>query len=47
MLRFIALQGERVHENMECSQRRENVIHRDGSRVNVVLFWIKGLKSFL
>ena len=33
MLRFIALQGVRVHENMEHSQRRENVIYRDRSRV--------------
>ena len=33
MLRFIALQGVRVHENVEHSQRRENVIYRDRSRV--------------
>ena len=33
MLRFIALRGGRAHENMECSQRRENVIYRDLSRV--------------
>ena len=33
MLRFIALQGGRAHENVECSQRRENVIYRDRSRV--------------
>ena len=33
MLRFIALQGVRAHENVEHSQRRENVIDRDRSRV--------------
>ena len=32
MLRFIALQGYRAHENVEHSQRRENVIYRDRSR---------------
>ena len=29
MLRFIALRGVRAHENVEHSQRRENVIYRD------------------
>ena len=33
MLRFIALQGVRAHENVEHSQRRENVINRDRRRV--------------
>ena len=33
MLCFIALQGERVHENVEHLQRRDNVIYRDRSRV--------------
>ena len=33
MLLFIALQGVRAHENMEYSQRRENVIYRDRSRI--------------
>ena len=33
MLRFIALQGLRAHENVEHSERRENVIYRDRSRV--------------
>ena len=32
MLRFIALQGVRSHENMGHSQYRENVIDRDRSR---------------
>ena len=33
MLRFIALQEVRAHEKVEYSQRRENVIYRDRSRV--------------
>ena len=33
MLSFIALRGVRAHENVEHSQRRENVIYRDRSRV--------------
>ena len=33
MLRLIALRGVRAHENVEHSQRRENVIYRDGSRI--------------
>ena len=32
MLRFIALQGVRAHENVEHSQYRENVIYRDRNR---------------
>ena len=33
MLRFISLQGGWAHENVKHSQRRENVIIRDRSRV--------------
>ena len=33
MLRFIALRGVRAHENVDHSQRRENVIYRDRSRI--------------
>ena len=33
MQRFIALHGVRAHENVEHSQRWENVIDRDRSRV--------------
>ena len=33
MLRFIALREVRAHENVEHSQRRENVIYRDRSRI--------------
>ena len=33
MLRFIALRGVRVHENVKHSKRREIVIYRDRSRI--------------
>ena len=33
MLRLIALRGERAHENVEHSQRKENVIYRDRRRM--------------
>ena len=33
MLRFIALRVVRAHENVEHSERRENVIYRDRSRI--------------
>ena len=33
MLRLITLRGVRAHENVEHSQRRENVIYRDRSRM--------------
>ena len=33
MLRFIVLQGVRAHENVEHSQRRENITYSDRSRV--------------
>ena len=33
MLRFIALRGVHAHENVEHSQRWENVIHRDQGRI--------------
>ena len=36
MLRFIALRGEWAHENVELSQRRENVKYRDRSSSIVV-----------
>ena len=37
MLRVIALRGGRAHENVEHSQRRENVIYRDRSRIEELL----------
>ena len=33
MLRFIALRDIRAHEKVKHSQRRENVIYRDRSRI--------------
>ena len=33
MLHFIALREVRAHENVEHSQRRENVMYRDRSRL--------------
>ena len=41
MLCFIALQGVRAHENVEHSQRRENVIYSDRSRVVELLLQIE------
>ena len=45
MLRFISLQGGQAHENVECSQRRENVIYRDRSRVVELLLQLENNKS--
>ena len=36
MLRVIALQGVRAHENVEHSQRRENVIYRNRNHILLV-----------
>ena len=41
MLRFIALQGVRAHENVEHSQHRENVIYRDRSRIVELLLQLE------
>ena len=41
MLCFIALRGVRAHKNMEHSQRRENIIWRDWSRVVELLLQLK------
>ena len=41
MLCFIALQGVRAHENVEHSQRRENVIYSDRSRVVELLLQLE------
>ena len=41
MLRFIALQGVWVHENVEHSQRRVNVIDWDRSRVEELLLQLE------
>ena len=41
MLRFIALRGVWAHENVEHSQRRENVIYRDLSRIVELLLQLE------
>ena len=41
MVRFIALRGVRAHENVEHSQRRENVIYRDRSCIVELLLQLK------
>ena len=41
MLRFIASRGVRAHENVEHSQRRENVIYSDGSRIVELLLQLE------
>ena len=41
MLRFIALRGVRAHENVEHSQRMENVIYRDRSRIVELLLQLE------
>ena len=41
MLRSIALRGVRAHENVEHSQRRENVIYTDRSRIVELLLQLE------
>ena len=41
MLRFIALQGVWANENVEHSQRRENVIYRDQSLIVELLLQLE------
>ena len=41
MLRLIALRGERANENVEHSQRRENVIYRDRSHMIELLLQLE------
>ena len=41
MLRFIALRGVRAHENVEHSQRREDVIYRERSRIVELLLQLE------
>ena len=49
MLRFIALRGVRAHENVEYrySQRRENVIYRDRSRVVELLQHLENIQQIM
>ena len=47
MLRFIALRGVQAHENVECSQRRENVIYRDRSRIVELLLQLENKQQIM
>ena len=47
MLHFIALQGGQAHENVEHSQRRENVIYRDRSRVVELLLQLENKQKIV
>ena len=47
MLRFIAFRGIRAHENMNHSQRRENVIYRDRIRVIELLLQLKNKQQIM
>ena len=49
MLRFIALREVRAHENVEHSQRRENVIsrYRDQSRVVKLLLQLENEQQII
>ena len=47
MLRFVALRGVRAHENVEHSQRRENVIYRDRSRVVQLLLQLENKQQII
>ena len=47
MLRFIAFRGIRAHENMNHSQRRENVIYRDRIRVIELLLQLDSKQQIM
>ena len=47
MLRFIALRGVRAHENVEHSQRRENVIYRDRSCIVELLLQLENTRQIM
>mgnify|MGYP003684519869 CR=1 FL=1 len=47
MLRFIKLRGVRAHENVEHSQRRENVIYRDRSRIIELLLQLENKQQII
>ena len=47
MLRLIALRGERANENVEHSQRRENVIYRDRSHMIELLLQLENKKKIM
>ena len=47
MLRFIALQGVRAHENVEHSHRRENFIYRDRSHIVELLLQLENKQQIM
>ena len=47
MLCFIALRGVRVHENVEHSQRRENVIYTDRSSIVELLLQLENKQQIM
>ena len=47
MQRFIAMRGVRAHENVDYSQRRENVIYWDRSRVEEVLLQLENKQQIM
>ena len=47
MLRFITLRGVRAHENLEHSQRKENVIYRDWSREEELLLQLTNKQQIM
>ena len=47
MLRLIALQGVRAHENVEHSQGRENIIYRDRSRMLELLLRLENKQKIM
>ena len=47
MLRFIALRGGRAHENVEHSQRKENVIYMDRSRIVELLLQLDNKQQIM
>ena len=47
MLRFTALRGVRAHENVKHSQRRENIIYRDRSRIVELLLQLENKQQIM
>ena len=47
MLRFTALRGVRTHENVEHSQRRENVIYRGRSSIVELLLQLENKQQIM
>ena len=47
MLRFIALRGVRAHENVEHSQRRENVIYRNWGCIEELLLQLENKQQII